>query len=55
MQEEVVNKFNELASGFRRKEIKFAKGYKEYEDAYTSYLKYDWFKELIERIEIKQR
>ena len=54
MQEKVINEFNELASGWRRKEIKFAKGYKEYEDTYNSFKKYDWFNELVEREEIKQ-
>ena len=54
MQEKVINEFNELATGLTRKEIKFAKGYKEYEDTYTAFKKYEWFKNLIERIEQKQ-
>ena len=54
MQEKVINEFNELASGWRRKEIKFSKGYKEYEDTYREFKKYEWFDNLIERTETKQ-
>lgn len=54
MQEKVINEFNELAAGFKRKEIKFAKGYKEYEDTYNAFKKYEWFNNSVERIETKQ-
>lgn len=54
MQEKIINEFNELASGWNRKEIKFTKGYKEYEDTYNAFKKYEWFNKLIERIETKK-
>ena len=54
MQEKIINEFNELASGWNRKEIKFSKGFKEYEDIYKEFKKYELFNDLIERIEIKQ-
>lgn len=54
MQERIINEFNDLVSGANRKELRFVKGYKEYEDIYTSFKKYEWFNELIERVEEKQ-
>ena len=45
MQERIINEFNDLVSGANRKELRFVKGYKEYEDIYTSFKKYEWFNE----------
>lgn len=56
MREKIIKEFNELVSGWNwnGKEIKFSKGFKEYEDIYKEFKKYEWFNNLIERIEIKQ-